>query len=90
MPEAELELREQDLPMQVRALPIASVNTEARTVDVVFSTGAVVRRSRWGDSGRELYDETLLISPASINMERLAAGAPVVDSHSLYSTGCCC
>lgn len=86
MPEAELELREQDLPMQVRALPIASVNTEARTVDVVFSTGAVVRRSRWGDSGRELYDETLLISPASINMERLAAGAPVVDSHSLYST----
>lgn len=87
MPDANLERREQtELPMQVRALPIASVNAEARTVDVVFSTGAAVRRVRWGDSGREVYDEVLLISPNSINMERLAAGAAVVDSHSVWTT----
>lgn len=87
MPEAQLERREQDLPMQVRALPIASVNAEARTVDVVFSTGATVRRARWvGWETRIPYDESLVVSAAAINMERLTAGGPVLDSHSTWST----
>ena len=37
------------LPMQLRRAPIlpATVNTETRSVDVVFTTGAAVRRRRW-------------------------------------------
>ena len=38
------------LPMQLRRAPIlpATVNAEARSVDVVFTTGAAVRRRRCG------------------------------------------
>jgi hypothetical protein len=77
----------EQLPMQTRALPISSVNAEARTIDVVFSTGATVRRVRWeGWDTRVPYDETLVVSADAIDMTRLEAGAPVLDSHSPWST----
>ena len=36
-----------ELPMQTRLAPIASIESEARTVEVVWTTGASVRRRRW-------------------------------------------
>lgn len=77
-----------ELPLQLRREPVArnSVNLEARTASLVFSTGATVRRSRWVGWDRVPYDETIVVSDRAINMERLRAGAPVLDSHSAWST----
>lgn len=77
------------LPMQTRREPIAAstVNGEARTVDVVFTTGAAVRRRRWtGWDSSVPFDEILEVSSAAIDLSRLNAGAPALDSHSTWSS----
>lgn len=74
------------LPMQTRAAPLSSVDAEARTVDVTFSTGATVRRVRWGGWDTAVpFDETLEVSERAVNMERLSRGAPVLSQHSTWS-----
>ena len=59
----------------------ATLNTADLTVDVVFTTGAAVRRSSVfaGD-----FIEELEVSPSAMRLERLNAGAPVLDSHDQY------
>lgn len=75
------------LPMQTRALPVHSVDVEKRTVDVVFTTGAAVRRRRWtGWDTSVPFDEILTVSREAVNLDRLNAGAPALDSHSVWST----
>lgn len=75
------------LPLQTRAAPVSRVDDAARSVDVVFSTGAVVRRQRWtGWDTVVPFDEELVVSADAIDMTRLAAGAPALDSHSSWST----
>ena len=75
------------LPMQTRLAPIESANAETRTVDVVFSTGATVRRQRWvGWDTIVPFDEVLVVSRDAVNLERLQRGAPALDSHSIWST----
>jgi phage head maturation protease len=76
-----------DLPMVTRAAPVKTVDSEKRTVDVVFSSGAKVRRSRWvGWDTRVPYEETIVVSSNAVNLERLASGGPVLDSHNSWST----
>ncbi|WP_248298276.1 prohead protease/major capsid protein fusion protein [Tabrizicola sp. YIM 78059] len=77
------------LPMQLRRAPIlpATVNTEARSVDVVFTTGAAVRRRRWtGWDTSVPFDEILEVSERAVDLTRLNAGAPALDSHSVWSS----
>ena len=77
------------LPMQLRRAPIlpATVNTEARSVDVVFTTGAAVRRRRWtGWDTSVPFDEILEVSDRAVDLTRLNAGAPALDSHSVWSS----
>lgn len=77
------------LPIQLREAPIADglVDAEARTVTLVFTTGATVRRRRYqGWDTIVPFDETLVVSRDAINLERMNAGAPVLDSHSTWST----
>lgn len=77
------------LPMQTRREPIApsTVDTEARSVDVVFTTGAAVRRRRWtGWDSSVPFDEILEVSNAAVDLSRLNAGAPALDSHSIWSS----
>lgn len=77
------------LPMQTRREPIApsSVYPETRSVDVVFTTGAPVRRRRWtGWDSSVPFDEILEVSERAINLSRLNAGAPALDSHSVWSS----
>ena len=77
------------LPMQLRRAPIlpATVNTEARSVDVVFTTGAAVRRRRWtGWDTSVPFDEVLEVSERAVDLTRLNAGAPALDSHSVWSS----
>jgi hypothetical protein len=76
------------LPLQIRAAPVTTVDAEARTVEVVWTTGATVRRRRYtGWDAYVDYDEILVVSPRSIDMSRLERGAPVLDSHSAWRAG---
>jgi len=60
---------------------ITTINEEKRTVDVVFATETQVLRCNWEGT----YYEVLDCNPASVRMDRLNAGAPVLNNHSRYS-----
>lgn len=67
------------LPIQTRQASFtpATLNAEARTVDVVWTTGAAVKRyDSWTD---EVFLEELVVAGADLS--RLNAGANVLDSH---------
>jgi len=66
-------------PAQIR---LASLNCEARTVDVIWSTGCPVKRFSW-DEGEFL--ESLAMTADAVNLQRLNAGASFLDSHSQTS-----
>jgi phage head maturation protease len=53
-------------------------NEEARTVDLVWTTGAQVRRFDWMEGP---YLEELSLDPKAIRMERLNTGAPLLANH---------
>lgn len=76
------------IPIQVRAHAGANlVDVDKRTVEVVFATETPVRRRRYEGWDRVIdFDEILTISKSAIDMTRLSAGAPALDSHSRYST----
>jgi hypothetical protein len=68
-------------PLSVRA-EVQSANANARTVDVIFSTGAAVDRV---DPYGQRYREVLSMDPAHVRLGRLNAGAPLLNAHSAYS-----
>ncbi|MCA3643603.1 MAG: hypothetical protein IOC63_17465 [Methylobacterium sp.] len=75
------------LPMQIRLAPVASIEAETRTVEVVWTTGASVRRRRWNGFDTAIdYEEILVVSRDAVDLSRLDAGAPVLDSHSQWTT----
>lgn len=75
------------LPMQLRRGELSAVNAEARTMDVVWTTGASVDRIQWvGWDTAVPYVEELRVTEAAVNLERMNAGAPVLDSHAAWST----
>jgi hypothetical protein len=75
------------LPMQTRLAPVASIEAETRTVEVVWTTGASVRRRRWTGFDTAIdYEEILVVSREAVDLSRLDAGAPVLDSHSQWTT----
>jgi hypothetical protein len=59
----------------------ATVDTEAREVDVVFATETPVARWGW----EENYDEVLSCEANAMRMERVNAGLPVMDAHNTWS-----
>lgn len=69
------------MPTQLRAAQIvpATFNADSRTVDVVWTTGAKVRRYDWWNE--RWYDEELIVSPEAIDLTRMNAGASVLDTH---------
>jgi len=58
-----------------------SFDAEQRTVEVVWSTGAEVRRRDWDGE----FTEQLSMDADAVDLSRLAAGAPVLNSHAAYS-----
>lgn len=70
-------------PLYVRADVVpGSLNEEARTVDVVWTTGARVRRYSWFDGP---WIEELSTDPKHVRMGRLQSGrAPVFLQHNAY------
>jgi len=72
-----------DLPVIGRAATVRaeSVNMEARTVEIVWTTGATVRRWSWTDGEIE---ESLEVTPQAVDLARLNAGAPFLNSHNSH------
>lgn len=65
------------------AAPDASVDTPAATFELVFTTGAPVRRYDWAND--RYYLEVLEVSPEAIDLSRLQRGAPLLNSHWAYT-----
>lgn len=73
---------QRELPMQTRqaAFQPATLNDAERTVELVWTTGASVRRmDSW--TGRAYYEE-LSLDPSAVDLARLNSGAPLLDTHS--------
>src|SRR5512133_3790184 len=74
-----------DLPLQTRAdvrLQPDTIDAEARTVEVVWSTGATVRRRDLWTGKR--YDEVLSLDPRHVDLARLNSGAPLLNAHGAF------
>jgi hypothetical protein len=71
-----------ELPALRRSAELApnTADAGARTVEVVWSAGARVRRASFFG---EPYDEELSLDPAHVRLERLNAGAPFLKVHEL-------
>ena len=67
------------------ALQPSTFNAEQRTVDVIFSTGADVPRQDYWTGQR--WVERLEVSADAVDLSRLSAGAPVLNTHSSWSLG---
>lgn len=74
-----------NLPLQMRlaSLEDAGLDNAERTFNVIFTTGATVRRYNF--FADESYDEELVADPATVRMNRLNTGAPVLDTHEQQS-----
>lgn len=75
MPKDELLIPSLGRDVMLRA---ETVNEEARTVDIVWTTGAKVRRRRFWE---EDIDEELSLEPGAIRLERLNNGANFLGVH---------
>ena len=71
-----------ELPALRRSAELApnSADTDSRTVEVIWSAGARVRRSTLFG---EPYDEELSLDPAHVRLDRLNAGAPFLKVHEI-------
>jgi hypothetical protein len=65
--------------LQLRA-EISKVDEENRTIDVVFSTGAEVKRG-WFNT----YWESLSLKKEHVRLKRLRSGAPMLNAHGSWS-----
>ncbi|WP_128291998.1 MULTISPECIES: HK97 family phage prohead protease [Afifella] len=68
------------LPIETRAALVQpkSVDEEARTVDVVWTTGARGLRRRFFSDD---FEEELVVSKEAVRLDRLNNGAPVLNTH---------
>jgi hypothetical protein len=75
------------LPLQERSASFApaTLNKEARTVELVWSTGAQVRRVDWW-TGRA-YCEELSLDDGAVDLARLNGGAPLLNTHASRDLG---
>ena len=60
-----------------------SADAPAATFELVFTTGAPVRRYDWTND--RYYLEVLEVTPQAIDLSRLERGAPLLDNHWAYS-----
>lgn len=65
---------------EVRA---ASYDESDNSVEVIWTTGASVKRRDWRTGNR--YNEILEVTPEAVRLDRLNAGAPLLDTHDDWS-----
>ncbi len=69
--------------LQTRAMfAPETINVEERTVELVWTTGAMVKRADWA---RGEYMEELSLQPGAVRLDRLNKGGPLLDAHDSYS-----
>lgn len=73
-----------ELPLLVQAAPLGSVDEEARTVEVVFTTGQVIPHLMRTDEGWRRVPTQVEVSEQAADLGRLNAGAAVLNSHSQW------
>lgn len=75
---------QREFPMQARQASFqpATLNEADRTVELVWTTGASVRRMDYW-TGR-VYYEQLSLDPEAVDLSRLNGGAPLLNSHASY------
>lgn len=66
---------------QIRAASMrpTSFNENDNTIEVVWTTGAAVRRRDYRTDA--IYDELLSLDPSHVRLDRLNVGAPLLDTH---------
>lgn len=70
--------------LQTRAMfDAATVNEEARTVEVTFATDTPVRNYNW--RMEEEFNEILSFESGHVRMDRMNAGAPLLNNHDRWS-----
>lgn len=67
--------------LEARFMP-ATLDEEKRTIEVVFSKGARVKRFSWFEGA---YEEELSLKRGQVRLDRLNAGAAVLNNHAAYS-----
>lgn len=72
-----------DLPALCVRAALGSVDAESRTVELTFSTGAGVVRYDYRTGTQ--YIEKLSLDPKHVRLDRLNAGAPLLNAHSSYT-----
>jgi hypothetical protein len=71
------------MPMMTRLAPVMEVDAATRTVNLVWTTGAGVRRYDWYND--RYYVEELSLDPKHVRMGRLESGrAPLLNTHGRY------
>lgn len=72
-----------ELPMMRRdaELRADTFNESDYTMDICWTTGATGRRVSWSEGA---YDEELVVSANAVRLERLNAGAPLLNTHQSY------
>lgn len=66
-------------PSFARAAEIGSYDPADNSVELIWTTGAAVRRRDWRSG--EYYSEILIVTPEAVDLSRLNAGAPLLDTH---------
>lgn len=79
--------RKTTIPLQARAAAVAAdtIDDEARTVEVTWTTGARVRTFAVLDGRFEVIHEELEVSERAIRRDRINAGMPALASHRAHS-----
>lgn len=73
-----------DIPLLAREAPIVKVDAEKRTFELIWTTGARVRR--YDSQHERFYFEELSLDQAHVRMERLQSGkANLLNAHSAWS-----
>lgn len=78
-----LQVQTINLPALCVRAALGGVNAEARTVELTFSTGAGVLRYDYETGTR--YIEKLSLDPKHVRLDRMNAGAPLLNTHSAYT-----
>lgn len=72
-----------ELPPLCFRADVQTVDSDKRTAELIFSTGAPVTRYDWATGSR--YIEQLSMKAEHVDLARLNASAPLLDSHSAWS-----
>lgn len=82
MPAGALVERTIEMPPSYVQAALGTVDEEARTVELIFSTGATFARYDWR-AGRR-YNLRLSLQKGHVRLDRLNSGAPLLNAHSAW------